>query len=673
MRGRLDSWKEIAAYLGKGVRTVQRWEREEGLPVHRLAHAKRGTVYAHRHELDAWWNRRGASLRDVADDEPRAVAASRWRRALLAGGAFLIVLSVIVTLSMRMRDSAPSLSLHRVTSTTGLTVMPTLSPDGRLVAYASDGGQDGAALHIWVQQIGSPSAVKLTHGPGVHTAPSFSADSTRIVFTRSDGARSDLYEIPALGGEPRLLVPDGGIGHFSPDGQWLVYSGVGPPFGVHLATATGEPVRDLAAGLIAGRTAVWAPDSQRLLVLGRARSLTEVEAWVVPIDGSPPTETGLLRFLRERDFNTSWAPLPAWVAENELVFSGRNRDGWSLWRQRLAAGCRPTGEPERLTTGTALDWWPSFAAGRLVYVSSYPDSNLWSIPADTANGTIVGPLRRLTRGSGITAYPSLSTDGRLMAFASDRDGNWDIYLKDVPSGKERVLASGGDRQMYSVITPDGTRVAFGVVVSALRVRRPVYIADVASGAVREVCGDCNGRPRDWLFDGRQLVVERFSRLNSVAVVDAATATQRELLTVPDLSITDPRVSPDGQWIAFSAGRRERAPSIYVAPLRATEPVRQVEWVEIDREVNHPFWSPDGRLVYFVLGAGFGSQVIRARRFDPRAGRPVGDTFDVYRLEGGFVPGLITSGAGLVATSDQIVLTLADFRGDVWMTSVSDRR
>ena len=36
--GRLDSWKEIAAYLGRGIRTVQRWEREEGLPVHRLAH-----------------------------------------------------------------------------------------------------------------------------------------------------------------------------------------------------------------------------------------------------------------------------------------------------------------------------------------------------------------------------------------------------------------------------------------------------------------------------------------------------------------------------------------------------------------------------------------------------------------------------------------------------------
>ena len=51
---RLDSWKEIAAYLGRGVRTVQRWERKDGLPVHRLAHDKRGTIYARREELAAW-------------------------------------------------------------------------------------------------------------------------------------------------------------------------------------------------------------------------------------------------------------------------------------------------------------------------------------------------------------------------------------------------------------------------------------------------------------------------------------------------------------------------------------------------------------------------------------------------------------------------------------------
>ena len=72
IEGRLDSWKEIAAYLGRGVRTVQRWEREEGLPVHRLAHDKRGTIYARREELAAWWESRRLALTAPSRDDARA-------------------------------------------------------------------------------------------------------------------------------------------------------------------------------------------------------------------------------------------------------------------------------------------------------------------------------------------------------------------------------------------------------------------------------------------------------------------------------------------------------------------------------------------------------------------------------------------------------------------------
>ena len=61
--GRLGSWKEIAGYLGAGVRSVQRWEETESLPVHRHAHDKRSTVYAYKTELDVW--RRGR--RDLID------------------------------------------------------------------------------------------------------------------------------------------------------------------------------------------------------------------------------------------------------------------------------------------------------------------------------------------------------------------------------------------------------------------------------------------------------------------------------------------------------------------------------------------------------------------------------------------------------------------------------
>jgi hypothetical protein len=57
-RNRLDSWKEIAVHLDREVRTVQRWEKHEGLPVHRHPHLKRSTVFAFRSEIDGWLRRR---------------------------------------------------------------------------------------------------------------------------------------------------------------------------------------------------------------------------------------------------------------------------------------------------------------------------------------------------------------------------------------------------------------------------------------------------------------------------------------------------------------------------------------------------------------------------------------------------------------------------------------
>ena len=53
-RTRFESWKEIASYLKTSVRTVQRWEKDERLPVHRHAHARQDTVYAYRDEIDHW-------------------------------------------------------------------------------------------------------------------------------------------------------------------------------------------------------------------------------------------------------------------------------------------------------------------------------------------------------------------------------------------------------------------------------------------------------------------------------------------------------------------------------------------------------------------------------------------------------------------------------------------
>lgn len=85
---RLDSWKQIAAYFGRDVRTVRRWERHESLPVHRHLHRSRSSVYAFQHELDAWRARR---------DAPTGGSANRdglWRSYGLPAVGISLVLAI---------------------------------------------------------------------------------------------------------------------------------------------------------------------------------------------------------------------------------------------------------------------------------------------------------------------------------------------------------------------------------------------------------------------------------------------------------------------------------------------------------------------------------------------------------------------------------------------------
>lgn len=94
---RLDSWKEIAAHLSRDVTTVQRWEKREGMPVHRHLHDRLGSVYAYGSELDAWWEQRTslkgngspaiASRGEPVETSIDAVVSSLRQRMLMAQSA----------------------------------------------------------------------------------------------------------------------------------------------------------------------------------------------------------------------------------------------------------------------------------------------------------------------------------------------------------------------------------------------------------------------------------------------------------------------------------------------------------------------------------------------------------------------------------------------------------
>jgi hypothetical protein len=71
----LESWKQIAAYLDRSERTVRRWEASEGLPVHRREHEKQDTVFAFRHEIEAWSRQRTRFPGPSAAVEPETYPA----------------------------------------------------------------------------------------------------------------------------------------------------------------------------------------------------------------------------------------------------------------------------------------------------------------------------------------------------------------------------------------------------------------------------------------------------------------------------------------------------------------------------------------------------------------------------------------------------------------------
>jgi eukaryotic-like serine/threonine-protein kinase len=104
---RLESWKEIAAYLNRSERTVRRWEEREGLPVHRLQHDKRGSVYAYARELDAWRESRRQLIDAEPPETPAAGLSMRRRWSWVAAGSALVVAASAGVYWMLARPSPP--------------------------------------------------------------------------------------------------------------------------------------------------------------------------------------------------------------------------------------------------------------------------------------------------------------------------------------------------------------------------------------------------------------------------------------------------------------------------------------------------------------------------------------------------------------------------------------
>jgi Tol biopolymer transport system component len=212
--------------------------------------------------------------------------------------------------------------------------------------------------------------------------------------------------------------------------------------------------------------------------------------------------------------------------------------------------------------------------------------------------------------------------------------------------------------------------AYSAVVPGPPVQRPLWLTSVTGEERRLVRDDCGGRPRVWI-DEQALLVETFgSGLNAFLIVDMRDGAERPLLSAPTRKVSNPRLSPDGRWLAFDATTPGGLPTVAVAPLSRNAPVQESEWILVCASASHPFWSRDGRRLYYLPtfpNVDIRSRVF-ARAFDPSTGQVANEATEVLTLREMIVPAMMNHTAPVVAP-DQIVFVLGDFRGDVWMMEV----
>ena len=476
---RLDSWKEIAAYLKRDESTVRRWGKS-GLPVHRHVHRSRAAVYAYKKELDAWWkqgreangpeNGTAEAAQPVAGAVSPAAATAPVapkRRYFWLAAAGLAVAAVAVTGARLMlfpghtRSANAPLALTAFMNMGGDLSYPAVSPDGKEVAF-SWGNSQLPGTEIFVKLVGSDRPLQLTFDKGAEDfSATWSPDGREIAFLKQTADEAGVFVISALGGPERKVValkPDRYYTvDWSADGKTIAFgkrASVDDPYAVFVVPSSGGEERQIS--FPEKKTGgdlrfAFSPDGRYLAVLRHMASLTTPVAIVlIPSGGGEPKTVYGYK---------EWVGTLAWSADSRsLVLTGQRDGVRQLWRVYVSDG-----HEEPLKELGENTYYPSVAkqGDRIAFVRNLSDSDLWSTKLVSPHGP-GGPATHVLSSTRVEAAPRFSPDGKRIAFESLRSGTAEIWVSD-PDGsnaEQITFLRTSDPEMPSW-SPDGKTIAFG--------------------------------------------------------------------------------------------------------------------------------------------------------------------------------------------------------------------
>ncbi len=573
-------------------------------------------------------------------------------------------------------------TLTRLAAGGGLTEYPALSPDGKLVAFASDRAGHGN-LDIWVQPAEGSDPTQLTFGPANAYQPIFSPDGTQVVF-RSEESGGGLYTVSALGGKPRLLAFGGRDPSFSPDGQWLAFW-VGNPGASLLAgsaqafviPASGGAARPIASNLEASNSPVWDTGGQSLLCVGRGKGANQIGWWIADVNrqsARPVTlQTQIRRLGLRQPLGSEWIRPSAWLADGTLLISAKQGDSNNIWGMHVSRDGSLLDEPRRLTGGTALELHASAVIApdgtlRLAYDALHVATSVRSV-ALTAGGAQAGPPELLLGGYDNIGSPSLSADGSKLAFSTRQPDRLFIRVMDLASRQAVTTATIRSGPFARpILSGDGRTLAYWTDSTG-------YLVSSEGGVPETVCHHC-GPPTDVAFDGSAAMFESGGTTNQLLLCarQAEPRAIARIVDAPSMYVSAGRWSPDRRWILF-CGVRNRQKTIYLIPAASDGTAKASQLVPVSGdgyEAWEPAWSRDGRHVYFVAKAdGFGC--LWGRDIDPASGRPTGSVFPVAHfhqarevVQG---PGVNLGEIGLSVARQFLAFSVTETTGEAWLQTL----
>lgn len=664
----LLTWKEVSSYLKHDVRTVQRWERSRGLPVHRLPGGSRRSIYALTSELDAWAASSPAFLEKGNDFAP---SRARRRPALwLVGLGACLVFVLAGASSVYWYRSSPSFisvspGLTRVTFDPGFSGYPALSPDGQMIAYASNrGGED--QLDIYVQRASSQTAVRMTRHPADDFQPSFSPDGSRIVFvsTRDGGG---LYVLDTLSGQERRVAEGRTFfPRFSPDGSKIVFMR-GPAYDAssgtvflldgEVETPLCQRIRPLLPPWSVGP--VWSPKGDVVLFLGYSAAERGSDWWIAPTAEGDPVRIGrpqLPSLAQKLSYPLEWLDEGiVLVASNQMGASNLYLAPFSRENNRFR------GSPRPVLQGTLLQFSGDVTKDGLMAVDIISvKTNFWRVPVTKDGLGTHGVLERVTDDLTAKSDMSLSKNGRWLAYPvslSPEKLLGELRVRNLMDGEETLFETTGQSPvLLPRLNSDGSLLAYrdyedGKYTTKLVMR--------STRTWKRLCEDC-------------FLLSFFSD-DSAVVYQANKLYKQDLQTgkrdviIESSSINDAVPSWDDRWIALSRPGPGETAEIQAAPLDRL-PAPKESWVTVVRDgtyLNCPRWSPDGTILYFISGRD-GHLCLHGQRVDPATKKPVGEPVGVHHQHsmrsGRFGP---PGEFGFEVTQGFLVFNLSECSSSVW--------